>query len=179
MAGEPTAGSTGRNGRNQMADFARVVEQHWTPVYRFLYRVTGHAQDTEDLAQETFLKALERLETFAPGTNLRAWLLKIACNAFLDSRRKQARLKVGAVPPEVQDRAVPADHRLETAEQVALVRAALDELTDLTRAVFHLRVQEELPFRDIAALVGTTEESARWHMHQARTVLLARLQRDS
>jgi RNA polymerase sigma factor (sigma-70 family) len=162
-----------------MPDFAQVVEQHWTAVYRFLFRMTGHAQDTEDLAQETFLKALERLDSFAPGTNLRAWLLKIACNAFLDSRRKQARVKLAAAPPEVEDRAVGADHRLATAEQATLARAALDELTDLTRAVFHLRVEEELPFRDIGLLVGTTEEAARWHMHQARTILLAKLQRDS
>jgi len=162
-----------------MPDFAHVVEQHWTAVYRFLFRMTGHSQDTEDLAQETFLKALERLDTFAPGTNLRGWLLKIACNAFLDSRRKRARLKLAAAPPEVEDRAPPAERRLESTEQAELARAALDDLTDLTRAVFHLRVQEELPFRDIAELVGTTEESARWHMHQARTILIAKLGRES
>lgn len=160
-----------------MPDFAQVVEQHWTAVYRFLFRMTGHSQDTEDLAQETFLKALQRLETFAPGTNLRGWLLKIACNAFLDSRRKRARVKLAAAPPEVEDRSAAADQRLETAEQAALARAALDELTDLTRAVFHLRVEEDLPFRDIADLVGTTEEAARWHMHQARTILIAKLGR--
>jgi RNA polymerase sigma-70 factor, ECF subfamily len=162
-----------------MPDFAQVVEQHWTAVYRFLFRMTGNAHDTEDLAQETFLKALKRWDTFAPGSNLRGWLLKIACNAFLDSRRKQARLKLAAVPPEVEDRAVAADQRLETVEQAALARAALDALTDPTRAVFHLRVQEELPFRDIAELVGTTEEAARWHMHQARTILIAKLERES
>jgi RNA polymerase sigma-70 factor (ECF subfamily) len=141
--------------------------------------MTGNAHDTEDLAQETFLKALKRWDTFAPGSNLRGWLLKIACNAFLDSRRKQARSKLAAAPPEVEDRAVAADQRLETLEQAALARAALDELTDLTRAVFHLRVEEELPFREIALLVGTTEEAARWHMHQARTILIAKLGRDS
>jgi RNA polymerase sigma-70 factor (ECF subfamily) len=162
-----------------MPDFAHVVEQHWTAVYRFLFRMTGHWQDTEDLAQETFLKALDGLHTFAPGTNLRGWLLKIACNACLDSRRKRARLKLAAAPPEVEDRAPPTERRLESAEQAALARAALDDLTDLTRAVFHLRVQEELPFREIAELVGTTEESARWHMHQARTILIAKLGRES
>ena len=60
-------------------------------------------------------------------------------------------------------------------EQAALARAAMGDLTELTRLVFHLRVQEDLSFREIAELAGTTEQSARWHMHQARTKLLARL----
>ena len=162
-----------------MPDFAQIVDAHWSAVYTYLYRVTGHAQDTEDLAQETFLKAIQHLASFAPGTNLRGWLLKIASNAFLDGRRKQARLQLAAEPLEIPDRAPPVDQALGTAEQAALARAALGELTDLTRAVFHLRVQEELSFRDIADLVGTTEQAARWHMHQARTVLLAKLKHDS
>jgi len=51
----------------------------------------------------------------------------------------------------------------------------MEELSELTRLVFHLRAQEDLPFREIAELAGTTEQAARWHMHQARTKLLARL----
>ena len=66
-----------------------------------------------------------------------------------------------------------------TAEQAALVRAALEELSDLTRMVFHLRVQEDLSFKEIAELAGTTEQAARWHMHQARMRLLKRLEESS
>ena len=70
---------------------------------------------------------------------------------------------------------VPRDQRLEVAEQCDLLRAALAELTDLTRLVFHLRAAEELSFREIAELAGTTEQSARWHMCEARKRLLDRL----
>jgi RNA polymerase sigma-70 factor (ECF subfamily) len=66
-------------------------------------------------------------------------------------------------------------HDLETSEQAALARAALEELSELTRAVFHLRVQEDLAFREIAGMLATTEESARWHMHHARTTLRKKL----
>jgi DNA-directed RNA polymerase specialized sigma24 family protein len=58
------------------------------------------------------------------------------------------------------------------------VRAALAELTDLTRLVFHLRAEEDLSFREIAELAGTSEEAARWHMRQARLHLLERLGED-
>lgn len=155
--------------------FTDVVNVHWTAVYRFLHTMTGHTHDTEDLTQETFLRALNRFATFQPGTRLRAWLLRIAANAYFDLRRRRQRAPVKPLDHEPPSSARPPGHTLETAEKAELVRAALAELSDLTRLVFHLRVREELPFREIAELAGTTEQAARWHMHQARTRLLKRL----
>jgi RNA polymerase sigma-70 factor, ECF subfamily len=158
--------------------FTEVVNAHWTAVYRFLHTMTRHTHDTEDLTQETFLRALNRFASFEPGSRLRAWLLRIAANAYFDLRRKQKRRPAQPLKHEPLSLARPPGHALETAEKAELVRAALAELSDLTRLVFHLRVQEELSFREIAELAGTTEQSARWHMHQARTRLLKRFQDD-
>src|SRR5947207_1850416 len=77
--------------------FAEVVEAHWTTVYRLLQAMTGNAHDTEDLTQETFLRALKRFDTFKQGTNLRAWLLRIASNAFFDLSRKRQTLKISSL----------------------------------------------------------------------------------
>lgn len=155
--------------------FTDVVTVHWTAVYRFLHSMTGHTHDTEDLTQETFLRALNRFASFQEGTNLRAWLLRIAANAYFDVRRKRRRAPAQPLEHDPPGKAPVPGHTLEVAEQAALVRTALEELSDLTRMVFHLRVQEELSFREIAELAGTTEQAARWHMHQARTRLLKRL----
>ena len=76
---------------------------------------------------------------------------------------------------EVPSHAAPAEAGLELREQGALVRAAMEELTELTRLVFHLRVTEDLAFKEIAELAGITEVAARWHMHQAEPKLLKRL----
>jgi DNA-directed RNA polymerase specialized sigma24 family protein len=54
----------------------------------------------------------------------------------------------------------------------------MEELSDTTRAVFHLRVQEALPFRQIGEMLDLSEDAARWHMHQARTKLMARVESD-
>jgi RNA polymerase sigma-70 factor (ECF subfamily) len=156
-------------------DFPAIVRDYWEPIVRFLYRMTHQVHDAEDLAQETFLRALKRWDTFQPGTNLRAWLFQIACNAFVDQRRKADRLTIRPLSAEPGSHEPEIGQALETAEQAALVRAAMEELTDLTRMVFHLRVQEDLSFREIASLTGTTEQAARWHMHHARTTLLAKL----
>jgi RNA polymerase sigma factor (sigma-70 family) len=155
--------------------FKAVVEAHWDAVYRLLYSMTGNAHDCEDLTQETFLRALRRWDSFRPGTNLRAWLLRIAANAFFDVKRKQQTLKIAPLQVEIPSGAAPAELALELHEQGVLVRAAMEELTELTRLVFHLRVTEDLSFRDIAELAGITEVAARWHMHQARSKLLKRL----
>jgi RNA polymerase sigma-70 factor (ECF subfamily) len=155
--------------------FTAIVEAHWTAVYRLLYSMTGNAHDCEDLTQETFLRALRRWETYKQGTNLRAWLLRIAVNAFFDVKRKQQTLKITTLQVEVPSEAASAEKRLELLEEGALVRAAMEELTELTRMVFHLRVTEDLSFREIAELAGISEVAARWHMHQARLKLVKRL----
>jgi len=144
-------------------------------VYRLLYKLSGRVEEAEDLTQETFLRALTRFDTFQPGTRLRSWLLRIASNAFFDECRKRKRIRLELPMDELTDATPAAGHDLETAEQAALVRAAMEELTERTRLVFHLRAQEDLSFREVAKLAGTTEQAARWHMHRARTKLLARL----
>lgn len=154
--------------------FKAVVEAHWTAVYRLLYSMTGNPHDSEDLAQETFLRALRRWDTFKRGTNLRAWLLRIASNAFFDVRRKQQTLKMAPLPEEVEAKGSSAELLLEVREQADLIRAAVEDLSELTRLVFHLRVTEDLSFKEIAKLADITEVAARQHMHQARTKLLKR-----
>ena len=69
--------------------FAAVVEQHWQAVYRLLHSLSGNVHETEDLTQETFLRALQRLASFQPGTNMRNWLMRVASNAFFDLQRKR------------------------------------------------------------------------------------------
>lgn len=159
-------------------DFADVVRDYWPAVYRLMHSMAGDRHAAEDLTQEAFTRALARWTSFRSGTNLRAWLLRIATNAYLDDRRRRKRSRVEPLGDEPRDRERPAGQRLETAERADAVRAGLQTLTDLTRLVFHLRVAEDLSFREIAELAGTTEQSARWHMHQARTKLLDLLGED-
>ncbi|MFO0811179.1 MAG: sigma-70 family RNA polymerase sigma factor [Gemmataceae bacterium] len=153
-------------------DFGEVVRNYWTTVYRVLHSLTGDGHTAEDLTQETFTRALARWTSFHPGSNLRAWLLRIATNACFDDRRRRKRAKVVPLSEEPAGADWHPTRRLETAERAEVVRAALATLTEQTRLVFHLRAVEGLSFREIAEVAGTTEQGARWHMHQARTKLL-------
>jgi len=152
-----------------------VVEAHWNSVYRLLFTLTGNTHDSDDLAQETFLRALNRLDSFQAGSQMRNWLLRIATNAFYDVQRKRRRARQEPLEVDLASSDPAPDHRLEVSEESELLKVALEELSETTRMVFHLRAQEDLSFREIAELVGTTEQAARWHMHQARTRLLERM----
>jgi RNA polymerase sigma-70 factor (ECF subfamily) len=174
---DPTERSSGKLDPDQ-ASFAGVVNEHWTAVYRLLYCLAGNAHDAEDLAQETFLRALRNLGSFTPGSNMRSWLLRIATNAFYDVQRQRKRRRTESLAEELPDRSTPVGRGLEVAEQADLVRLAMQHLSETTRTVFHLRATEDLPFREIGSLLGLSEEAARWHMHQARVTLLKKLGRD-
>lgn len=137
--------------------------------------MAGDRHDAEDLTQEAFLRAWKRIDSFQRGTNLRSWLLKIASNAFLDERRRRTRSKQRPIDAELPGKSEVAGHALEIAQEADRIRAAMADLSELTRMVFHLRAAEDLSFREIAELAGTTEQSARWHMHHARTTILKKL----
>lgn len=157
------------------AGFADLVREHWEPVFRYLLHQTRRTHDAEELTQEAFLRALAHWPTRDPDTRARAWLFRIARNLFLDLARRRKVVPTGPLGEYELGGDQPPDRLSETADEVAKVRAALAELTELARSVFLLRVEGELSFAEIAATIGISEEAARWHMHQARTKLAAKM----
>ena len=126
-------------------------------------------------AQETFLRAWNRLDTFRPGTAMRVWLLRIAANAATDVRRRRIRVGFGPLehdPPGASPaRGTPSRSRSRPGSSGwpwsgSRRRPGWSSTSG---------PKEDLPFREVAGVVGITEEGARWHMHQARTKLLKQL----
>jgi RNA polymerase sigma-70 factor (ECF subfamily) len=160
--------------------FARLVERYWDGLYRWLYHLTHDRHTAEDLAQEAFLKALNGLHTFRPGTNFRAWLFRIAHNTFANQRR-------GARPRQPLPDELPAGdegpvERALSREALQLLSRAVGRLPAEFRAALLLRAEEGLSFRQIGAVLGITEETARWRVFKARqklmTVLAPQLDRE-
>ena len=163
--------------RSQLAAWAR---EHWDGVYGLAYRLSGDRHAADDLTQETFLRAVARRQSFAAegkGTNLRAWLLRIATNVFLDGRRRRQVARPEPMPDEPSAPAgtIGPARAAENTELRQALEAALAELPETARAVFLLRTREEMSFKEIGAAIGSTEETARWHMLQARRRLMQRL----
>src|ERR671910_3866432 len=85
--------STTQNANTELdrASFTASVERHRRELHVHCYRMLGSFEESEDLVQETFLRAWRRRETFAARSSLRAWLYKIATNACLDALDKRPR----------------------------------------------------------------------------------------
>jgi RNA polymerase sigma-70 factor (ECF subfamily) len=150
--------------------FAALVERYWDGLYRWLYHLTRDQHAAEDLTQEAFLKAYRSLGTFRAGSHFRAWLFRIAHNSFLNQRR--AARPVQPMPEQLATPEAGPDEQAATRETLHLLARAVERLPSDYRAAFLLRVEQGLSFRQIAKVLGLTEETARWRVFKARQRLL-------
>ncbi len=129
--------------------FERFYEEHRSAVLAQLRRMLG-GEAAEDAFQETFLRALRAYPSLAHGRHLRAWALTIARNVALDGLRKP---RADGALPEVVAEDAPAPH------------AELEHLTEglppTEKAAVVLRYGYDLPYSDIAAALGSSEDAAR------------------
>jgi RNA polymerase sigma-70 factor (ECF subfamily) len=151
--------------------FAVLVERYWNGLYRWLYHLTHDGHTAEDLAQEAFLKAYRGLASFRAGSHFRAWLFRIAHNSFLNQRRGAARCNQ-PVPEQVADSEAGPDEQAVQRETLQRLSQAVGRLPPEFRSAFLLRVEEGLSFREVAQVLGITEQTARWRVFKARQKLL-------
>lgn len=150
---------------------AQLVERYWDRVHRWLYHLCRDAHQADDFTQETFLRALANLGRFEAGTCLAAWLFRIGHNLFASHARKPQRGE-RPLPDDLLD---PTEGPLERAEVLELTQRMEQAVAALPiefRGALLLRVQEGLSFREIARVLGLTEETARWRVFKARQKLL-------
>jgi RNA polymerase sigma-70 factor (ECF subfamily) len=162
--------------------FAVLVERYWDRLYRWLYRLSHDRHLAEDVAQEAFLKAFAALASFRAGTNFQAWLFRIAYNSFVNQRRTAHRSRQ-PLPDEVPAAGEGPAEQVVSRETLQLLARAVGRLPGEYRAAFLLRVEQGLSFRQIAEVLATTEETARWRVFKARqkllSVLAPQLERDT
>ena len=151
--------------------FGELVELYWDRLHRWLYHLSHDRHMAEDLTQETFLKAFGNLGSFKAGTNLQAWLYRIAHNSFLNQRRTQRKTRQ-VFPPDVIGASIGPQEEAMSREGLQLLARAVGRLPTDFRAAFLLRVEESLSFREIADVLQTTEETARWRVFKARQKLM-------
>jgi RNA polymerase sigma-70 factor (ECF subfamily) len=155
--------------------FARLVDCYWEKIRRWLYGLTGKQHQAEDAAQETFLKAWINLPSLREIETFRVWLFQIARNCWADARRRsKAQLRV-ALPAEVQGQEPGPLGEVIGDEAQEQLQIALAQLPSKYRAAYLLWTQEELPYSEIAEILGVNEETARWRVCKARQGLVKTL----
>ena len=158
--------------RGDRSAFARVVDAYWERLFRWLYRLTRDRHRAEDLTQETFLKALAAVGSFRAGSNFRAWLFRIGHNNFVNLKRSERKSPQppGDEPPAADETPGPVTTAADREELERVARAVNDLPTDFRTALL-LRAEEGMSFREVAAVLKITEETARWRVFKARQKL--------
>ena len=130
-------------------DIRRLVRDHYAAVYGYAYRLAGSGADAEDLAQQTFLMAQQRLMQLREPDKAAGWLFAIARSVYWKSRRRQRPVAAAALELNVDE--IP-DGRIETASDIdqEQLQAALNDLTDEYKVVLVMFYFEECSYKEIA-----------------------------
>ena len=151
----------------------QVVRDHSARVYRLAYRLSGNAQDAEDLTQETFVRVFRSLADFSPGT-FEGWLHRITTNLFLDMVRRRQRIRFDALPDDTERLAGRAPSPEQVYSDTHLdpqIQAALDALPPEFRVAVVLCDIEGLTYEEIAATLGIKLGTVRSRIHRGRVQL--------
>jgi len=146
---------------------AYLIEHYQMDVYNASLRILANPADAEDVTQDTFLAAFERMSTYRPGQALSPWLRAIARHRAIDLVRRRARAPQPEPPAASESVEKIALDRIE-AERV---RAALNRLPSRDRTLLVLRYWEDQSVESVASSMGMTEGAARVALLRARRSL--------
>ena len=159
--------------RGDLRAFEALVERHRDVVVRVAARIVGE-DEAEDVAQDAFLRAFHRLESFRGDAPFRTWLLQITHNLALDVAGRRRDEPVDAPPDALAARGTPVD-RLESRERQRRLDIKLKALNPAHRAVLVLRDVEGFSYDEISRVTATPLGSVKGRLHRARGELISAL----
>jgi RNA polymerase sigma-70 factor (ECF subfamily) len=176
--------------RGDMQAFGALVAKYQDRIFNMVFRMCGRRADAEELAQETFLKALERIGQFRGQSQFYTWLFRIAANLTISHRRRGGRVRFQSLsgPEEFEQSqadaltAAVARKRSPAPEAAAIaaetgrkVMQALEELDDEFRLVVVLCDMEEMDYAQISDVLGVPIGTVKSRLHRARCILKDKL----
>ncbi|MAT15828.1 MAG: RNA polymerase subunit sigma [Planctomyces sp.] len=157
--------------RGNSEAYGELVERYQQRLLRVIQRFISDYDLAQDLAQEAFIRAYEKLDQFDPSRRFGPWLFRIAVNLTMDYLRKLKRRgrwmlfsespADQAPDPSIED---PREHHDLSQE----VRAILEEIPEKYRTVLVLRDLENFSTSEIAAILDRKEATIRWRLAEAR-----------
>jgi RNA polymerase sigma-70 factor (ECF subfamily) len=151
-----------------LSAFEAIYRRHSPSLYNLAYRMVGHANDAEDLLQEIFLLAYNKLPGYQGQAALGTWLYRVATNRCLDHlRSRAARNQAVTDSLDAKDRPLSGAPVESTPERLDLERS-VDKLPDSYRAAFLLYDVEGFEHKEVAEILGVAEGTSKSLVHKAR-----------
>jgi RNA polymerase sigma-70 factor (ECF subfamily) len=172
-----------KSGRD--AAYRELVRRYERPVFSLIYRMVRDRELAEDLAQETFVKALNAIESYRPEFKFSSWIFKIANNASIDHLRRreldtlsldgspnaETADAVEATALQISDRTETPLEELEARELGGAIEVAIGQLRPEYRACILLRHVEGRPYEEIAEMLNLPLGTVKTYIHRARNEL--------
>jgi len=149
--------------------FAALIRAHQNMIHSLTYRMTGSLADCKDLAQETFIRAYQQLDSYQGTSKFSSWLYRIAMNACLDWRRREVRRsRLLNDWGEAQMAELSGDNQPVEDDTTRQVQAALMKLPEKQRAAMVLTVYAGHNHAEAAKILGCSETTVSWRIFAAR-----------
>lgn len=132
------------------------------------FRILESRADAEDLVQEAFMTALDRIDTFESGRRFGPWFFRILWNRGLNAREARSRRRADPLPLTARAGGEGPEEGAGRAELRGRIQAALASLSQRQRDVVRLSYLEGFTSAEIARMLGVSDGTVRWHLHEAR-----------
>jgi RNA polymerase sigma-70 factor, ECF subfamily len=150
----------------------RFISENLRRIFLLIYRVVGNVADAQDLAQEVFIKALQRQDQLKDAGKASHWLSRIATNTAIDFLRRHGRVTFCELDEIAEPICTPhadnPEQRVLRAERQALLEDGLRTLTARERAALILRDIDGLPAEEVARHLNCSKATVRSHIANAR-----------
>ncbi|WP_438493921.1 RNA polymerase sigma factor [Paenibacillus sp. IHBB 3054] len=151
--------------------FAVLVDRYKSSLYGLLLGIGASHQDAQDLAQETFIKAYQKLREHHGQSSFAAWLYAIAINHFRSLKRRKSPGLTSSNLLEEKDRGPTPEEQYMRKEDELEMHRKLSKLPERYRIVLLLRYTKELSYEEISAITGMPMHQVKNCLHRARQKL--------
>lgn len=157
--------------------FGKLIEAYQGPVYNLAYRMLNNSGEAEEAAQEAFIRAYTRLESYDPAHKFSTWLLSITSNYCIDQIRKRRAILLSIDEPLAPHPALHSENskgpeaQAVAGEQQEMVQAMLNELAPEYREAVVLRYWYDMSYEEIAEVQDTTVSAVKSRLFRARRQL--------
>ncbi len=167
----PDAELARRVQKGDASAFDLLVGRHMQRAFGVAYRLLGQREDAEDLVQEAFMAALDKIDSFDGSREFAPWFYRILVNRCLNARKSRLRRATQDLPASAASTTASPLIDAERAELRRHLKAAMDDLPERQRVIVSMFDLEGFSSPEIAEVLGISDGTVRWHLHQARRVL--------
>lgn len=154
-----------------MINIEEIYNEYFKVVYRYLFCLTRNTDKAEELTQETFYRAVQKIDKFEGNSKISSWLCQIAKNLYLDELKKEKRKTELNEEVDIIDKDFDLENQIISKEDKISLYKKIHNLDNITKEVIILRINGELSFKEIGLVFNKTENWARVTFYRGKQKL--------